>query len=108
MNKVNVVIEIPKDSKIKYEYDRRTKQIVGGRTLDGSSSYPLNYRFIREAWDWDGDEVDALVISDQTFIPGCVVPTRIIGAMEMIDGGETDTKLITLLIVIQDINTSIN
>ena len=31
---------------------------------------------------------------DQTFIPGCVVPTRIIGAMEMIDGGETDTKLI--------------
>ena len=44
-----------------------------------------------------GDELDALIISDQTFIPGCVVPTRIIGAMEMIDGGETDTKLITVI-----------
>ena len=97
MNKVNVVIEIPKDSKIKYEYDRKTKQIVVDRILYGSSSYPLNYGFIREALDWDGDELDALIISDQTFIPGCVVPTRIIGAMEMIDGGETDTKLITVI-----------
>ena len=47
--------------------------------------------------DWDGDELDALIITDQTCIPGCVVPTRISGAMEMIDGGGTDTKLITVI-----------
>ena len=66
MNKVNVVIEIPEDSKIKSEYDRRTNQIVDERILYGSSPYPLNYGVIREALDWDGDELDALIISDQT------------------------------------------
>ncbi|MGL4647721.1 MAG: inorganic diphosphatase [Mycoplasmoidaceae bacterium] len=97
MKKVNVTIEIPKNSKIKYEYDRRTNQILVDRILYGSSNYPLNYGFIKEALDWDGDELDALIIADQSFIPGCVVPVRIIGAMEMIDDGETDTKLITVI-----------
>lgn len=95
--KLNVTIEIPKNSKIKYEFDRQTKQIVVDRILYGSSSYPLNYGFIKEALDWDGDELDALIISDQSFIPGALVPVRVIGAMKMIDGGETDTKLITVI-----------
>ena len=56
MHKVNVVIEIPIDSTIKYEYDGRTKQRVVDSILYGSSSYPLNFGFIREALDWDGDE----------------------------------------------------
>lgn len=95
--KLNVTIEIPKNSKIKYEFDRQTKQIIVDRILYGSSSYPLNYGFIKEALDWDGDELDALIISDQSFIPGALVPVRVIGAMKMIDGGETDTKLITVI-----------
>lgn len=95
--KLNVIIEIPKDSKIKYEYDRKTQQIIVDRILYGSSSYPLNYGFIKEALDWDGDELDALIISDQVFIPGAVVPVRVVGAMEMIDQNETDTKLITVI-----------
>lgn len=95
--KLNVTIEIPKNSKIKYEYDRETKQILVDRILYGSSSYPMNYGFIKEALDWDGDELDALILADQEFIPGCVVPVRVVGAMEMIDGNETDTKLITVI-----------
>lgn len=95
--KINVTIEVPKNSKIKYEYDRKTGQILVDRILFGSNSYPMNYGFIKEALDWDGDELDALIISDQEFIPGCLVPVRVIGAMEMIDGGETDTKLITVI-----------
>lgn len=94
---LNVTIEIPKNSKIKYEYDRETKQISVDRILYGPSAYPHNYGFIKEALDWDGDELDVLVISDQEFLPGISVPTRIIGAMEMIDGGETDTKLIGVI-----------
>ncbi|MGL4950317.1 MAG: inorganic diphosphatase [Mycoplasma sp.] len=94
---LNVTIEIPKNSKIKYEFDRKTGQISVDRILVGPSGYPQNYGFVREALDWDGDELDVLLISDQEFLPGVNVPTRIIGAMEMIDGGETDTKLIGVI-----------
>lgn len=95
--KLNVTIEIPKKSNVKYEYDRKTKQILVDRILFGTEVYPQNYGFIKEALDWDGDELDALVISDHSFMPGVVVPVRVIGAMEMIDDGETDTKLITVI-----------
>ncbi len=94
---LDVVIEIPKNSKVKYEYNRKTGKISVDRILYGPSSYPQNYGFIPEALDWDGDELDVLVIADQEFMPGVVVPTRILGAMEMIDGGETDTKLIGVI-----------
>lgn len=94
---LNVTIEIPKNSKIKYEYNRKDGSISVDRILYGPSSYPHNYGFIKEALDWDGDELDCLVISDHEFLPGVVVPTRIIGAMEMIDNGETDTKLIGVI-----------
>ena len=94
---LNVTIEIPKNSKIKYEYNRKDGSISVDRILFGPSGYPQNYGFIKEALDWDGDELDCLVISDQEFLPGVIVPTRIIGAMEMIDGGETDTKLIGVI-----------
>ena len=95
--KLNVIIEIPKNSNVKYEFDRKTGQIIVDRILFGSDHYPQNYGFIKEALDWDGDELDCLVISDQSFMPGVVVPARIIGAMEMIDDGETDTKLISVI-----------
>lgn len=95
--KLNVTIEIPKKSNVKYEYDRKTKQISVDRILFGTEVYPHNYGFIKEALDWDGDELDALVIADQSFLPGVIVPVRIIGAMEMIDDGETDTKLISVI-----------
>ncbi|MDR1991213.1 MAG: inorganic diphosphatase [Mycoplasmataceae bacterium] len=96
---LDVVIEIPKDSKVKYEYDRTTKQIKVDRILYGSNIYPQNYGFIPGALDWDGDELDVLVYAQQSFNPGTIVPTRIIGALEMIDDGETDTKLIGIIAV---------
>lgn len=95
--KLKVTIEIPKGSKIKYEYDRKTGQINVDRILYGPSAYPQNYGFIPEALDWDGDELDMLVLADQSFQPGVNVPVRVLGAMEMIDGGETDTKLIGVI-----------
>lgn len=94
---LDIVIEIPKNSKVKYEYNRKTGKISVDRILYGPSAYPQNYGYIPEALDWDGDELDVLVIADQEFMPGVVVPTRILGAMEMIDGGETDTKLIGVI-----------
>ena len=96
-NTVNVVIEIPKNSNVKYEYNRSNGQISVDRILYGPSVYPENYGFIPNALDSDGDELDILVVADQSFIPGIVVPTRILGAMSMIDDGETDTKLIGVI-----------
>lgn len=94
---LDVTIEIPKNSKVKYEYNRATGKIVVDRILFGPSAYPQNYGYLTEALDYDGDELDVIVIADQEFIPGITVPTRIIGAMEMIDGNETDTKLIGVI-----------
>lgn len=94
---VNVIIEIPKKSSVKYEYNRVDKSISVDRILYGSEVYPQNYGFLPDALDYDGDELDILVIADQSFMPGIKVPARIIGAMEMVDNGETDTKLIGVI-----------
>ena len=96
MKEIIVKIEIPKGSNIKYEYNRKTKQIKVDRILRKGYNYPANYGFIREALDWDGDELDVLVYSESTFIPGVLLKARIIGAMKMIDDGETDTKIIVI------------
>jgi len=95
--KTNIIVEVPKNSQIKYEFNRLTGKISVDRILYGSYSYPMNYGFIEGALDWDGDELDALIISNQAFMPGVSVPVRVIGAVEMIDNGETDTKLITVI-----------
>lgn len=96
---INVMIEIPKHSVIKYEYCRQKKQIQVDRILYGSQAYPQNYGFIPKTLDYDGDELDALVIANQAFYSGVLVPTRIIGALEMIDDGEYDTKIIGVVAV---------
>ncbi|WP_330463602.1 inorganic diphosphatase [Metamycoplasma gateae] len=96
MKNILVNIEIPKNSKIKYEYDRKTGKIKVDRILREGFRYPANYGYISEALDWDGDELDVLVYSPEEFMPGVVVEARIIGAMKMIDSGETDTKLIAV------------
>ncbi|QIW61872.1 inorganic diphosphatase [Mycoplasmopsis gallinacea] len=95
-NIIKVKIEIQKDSKIKYEYNRKTGEIEVDRILRGDFKYPANYGFIPNALDWDGDELDVLVYSEETFMPGTTLNARIIGAMKMIDDGETDTKLIAV------------
>lgn len=91
-----VNIEIQKNSNIKYEFDRATGKIVVDRILRDGFKYPANYGFVAEALDWDGDELDVLVYSDESFLPGTSLNARIIGAMKMIDDGETDTKLIAV------------
>ncbi|MGZ9756527.1 inorganic diphosphatase [Mycoplasma sp. 394] len=95
-NIINVKIEIQKNSPIKYEYNRKTKQLEVDRILRGDFVYPCNYGFVPDALDWDGDELDVLLYSPETFIPGVSLKARIIGAMKMIDDGETDTKLIAV------------
>lgn len=93
---VQMVVEIPKNSNIKYEYDRSINKIVVDRILRDGFYYPSNYGFIPNTLDWDGDELDVLLYSPEKFEVGVAVNARIIGAMKMIDDGETDTKLIAV------------
>ncbi len=93
---ITVHIEIPKGSQIKYEYDRSQGRIVVDRILRDGFEYPANYGYVKEALDWDGDEMDVIVYSEESFAPGVSLQGRIIGAMKMIDDGETDTKLIAI------------
>ncbi len=94
---INAIIDIPKGSNIKYEFDRKTGKVIVDRILYGANVYPYNYGYIENTLDWDGDELDVLIISDHSFAPGCQVPINILGAMKMIDDGETDTKLIGVI-----------
>ena len=96
MKNLKIIIEIPKDSPIKYEYDRFTNKIVVDRVLRGEHKYPANYGFIPKTLDWDGDELDVILYSNFAFHPGVTVDAKIVGAMRMKDDGETDTKLIAI------------
>ncbi|AJR11967.1 inorganic pyrophosphatase [Mesomycoplasma dispar] len=89
-----VDIEISKGSNIKYELDPKTGKLVVDRILRGDFVYPANYGSIPKTLDWDGDALDILVYSNQEFLPGSQLNARLLGALEMIDDGEIDTKLI--------------
>lgn len=91
---VNAVVEIPKGSSNKYEYDPELDQFVLDRALMSAMVYPANYGFISSTLADDGDALDILVCSGSPIDKGTVVPTRVIGALHMIDNGEVDYKLI--------------
>ncbi|XP_042025026.1 soluble inorganic pyrophosphatase 1-like isoform X1 [Salvia splendens] len=93
---INVVIEIPKGSKVKYELDKKTGLIKVDRILYSSVVYPHNYGFIPRTLCEDNDPMDVLVIMQEPVAPGCFLRARAIGLMPMIDQGEKDDKIIAV------------
>ena len=91
---VNVLIEISKDSNIKYEIDAESGMIFVDRFLYTAMNYPFNYGSIPNTLAADGDPVDVLVLSEQAVMPGVVIPSVIIGMLEMEDEAGIDAKLI--------------
>ncbi len=91
---VNAIVEIPKGSNHKYEYDPEYDQFVLDRSLMSAMVYPANYGFISSTLADDGDALDILVLAGEPIDKGTIVPTRVIGALHMIDNGEVDYKLI--------------
>ncbi len=90
----NVVVEIPKGSQDKYEYDETLDVVKLDRVLYGSERFPFNYGFIPQTRALDGDHADAVLLTTNPINAGIVVEARAIGFMEMIDGGEIDNKII--------------
>ena len=96
-NVVDALIEIPLHSKNKYEVDHETGKIKLERVLYASMVYPAEYGIFVHTLAPDGDPLDILVISDNPTYPGCYVPVRVLGYLEMIDGGKIDYKLISVI-----------
>ena len=94
---VDALIEIPLGSKNKYELDESTGRIRLDRVLYAAMIYPAEYGIIENTLAPDGDPLDILVIcSDPTF-PGCIVPARVLGYLDMEDDGKLDYKLISVV-----------
>ncbi len=92
----NVVIEIPKYSRNKYEYDEELDVIKLDRVQFTAMSSPYDYGFIPQTRSEDGDHLDAFVLLDNSVFPGCVVAARPVGVLKMIDSGEMDEKIIAV------------
>lgn len=94
---VEALIEIPLHSKNKYEIDPTTGKIKLDRVLYASMVYPTEYGSVENTLAPDGDPLDILVVCDNPSFPGCYVPARVLGYLEMTDGGKTDYKLISVV-----------
>ncbi|WP_460190034.1 inorganic diphosphatase [Urechidicola sp. KH5] len=91
---VDVLIEIPKGSRNKYEYDFDLKKIRFDRMLFSSMMYPGDYGFIPETLALDGDPLDVLVLMHEPTFPMCVMEVRPIGVFHMTDEKGPDEKLV--------------
>lgn len=94
---VDALIEIPLGSKNKYELDKETGRIRLDRVLYAAMIYPAEYGIIEDTLAPDGDALDILVICNDPTFPGCTVPARVLGYLDMVDGGKLDYKLIAVV-----------
>ena len=90
----DVIVEIPKGSRNKYEYDQQLGRIRLDRMLFTSTGYPGDYGFVPETLAEDGDPIDALLLLDEPTFPGCLVHARVIGVFWMHDQKGRDAKLL--------------
>src|ERR1035438_914069 len=90
----DVVIEITKGQRNKYEMDHATGRIRLDRMLFTSTRYPSDYGFIEDTLADDGDPLDALVMLDEPTFPGCLITCRAIGMFRMRDEKGMDDKVL--------------
>jgi inorganic pyrophosphatase len=91
---IDVVIEIPRGSRNKYEMDHATGVIRLDRRLFSATVYPADYGFVPNTLAEDEDPLDALVLLDDPTFPGCWVSARPVGMLKMEDDKGPDAKLI--------------
>jgi len=88
------IIEIPKDSQVKYEIDPQHGGLMVDRFLPDTHRYPSNYGGLPSIWAADGDLLDVLVLSPMPLVPGALIEVRVVGLAKMLDGGEQDHKIL--------------
>ncbi|MGL5268257.1 MAG: inorganic diphosphatase [Spiroplasma sp.] len=90
---IEMIVEIPKGCKNKIEFDNKRKRFILDRPLFGANFYPGEYGYIPNTLDYDGDPLDVISLITYPTFPGCMIEIRVLGAIEMIDAGEIDTKI---------------
>jgi inorganic pyrophosphatase len=96
-DKIRVYIEIEKDSNIKYEFDKKLKDLIVDRILPEPYRYPYAYGFIPNTLAMDGDDLDILVITDKHLLNDCFYEVFIIGVLVMEDEKGMDEKILCVL-----------
>jgi len=91
---LNVMVEVPKGSRNKYEYDDELGAIKLDRFLFSSMVYPVDYGMVPQTLGEDGDPLDAMVCVSEPTFPGCIIPAIPIGLFRMVDDGELDDKIL--------------
>ena len=93
---INVIVEINKGSKNKYEINKETGLIALDRALHTAQDYPFDYGFVPQTlWD-DDDALDVVLLTTYPLFPGIMVKARPVAIMHMIDGGDSDDKVIAV------------
>ena len=93
---VNVVVEIPQGSSHKIEWNRELAAMQLDRVEPAIFAKPTNYGFIPQTLDEDGDELDALIITDEPLTTGIFMEAKVIGVLEFVDDNEVDDKVIVV------------
>jgi len=94
---VYCIVEIPKGSSNKYEYDEELGVFKLDRVLYGAVFFPTEYGIIPQTWsEKDNDPLDIMVLSSFSTFPGCILRCRPIGILRMVDSGEQDNKIIAV------------
>lgn len=93
---VDAFIEIPRGSRNKYEWDESLQGFRLDRVLYSSVHYPTDYGFIPDTLALDGDHLDIMVIVEEPTFPGCLIPVRPIGVLNMIDEKGKDEKILSV------------
>jgi inorganic pyrophosphatase len=93
---INVVIEIPRGSNVKYEIDEESGAIFVDRKLFTAMFYPCNYGFIPQTKEKDGDPVDVLVLGNDPIVPGAVIRANPVGVLITADEEGEDAKVVAV------------
>lgn len=93
---LNVIIEIPKGSKNKYELDKETGLIKLDRVMRSGQDYPFDYGFVPQTHWHDGDPLDVVVLTTYPLAPGILLTVRPFAVLQMTDQGESDAKILAV------------
>ncbi len=93
---IYVVVEIPKKSRNKYEYDEKGGFVKLDRVLFSSLHYPGDYGFVPQTLHDDGDPLDVLVMTNEPTFSGCVIEARPLGVFHLMDRGQIDDKILAV------------
>ncbi len=93
---INVIVEIPRGARNKYEYNEDLDAMTLDRVLHSPFFYPTDYGFVPHTRSEDGDHLDILVLITQPTFPGCVLQARPIGVLDLEDEAGRDWKVIAV------------